>query len=110
MSQPVTPPSAPPPPSPPAAARDSEWPLRKLSGRGHNRCAPSGPTKADPHDRALRHGHATMAALAILKPKLVPGARLVKNDSLSFCLSFASSGFGFATFAVHPVGAETSFT
>jgi len=26
-----------------------------------------------------------MAALAILKPKLVPGERLVKNDSESFC-------------------------
>ena len=28
-----------------------------------------------------------IAALAILKPKLVPGERLVKNDSVSFCLS-----------------------
>jgi len=51
-----------------------------------------------------------MAALAILNPKLVPGERFVKNDSESFCLSFASSGFGLATFAEHPDGAETRLT
>jgi hypothetical protein len=51
-----------------------------------------------------------MAALAILNPKLVPGARLVKKDSVSFCLSLAASGLGLATVTTHPDGAETSFT
>ena len=35
-----------------------------------------------------------MALLAILKPKLVPGERLVKKDSLSFVLVRVFEGFG----------------
>ena len=42
--------------------------------------------------------------LAILKPKFVPGERLVKKDSLSFVLSPSSSGFGLATEAEQPGG------
>ena len=51
-----------------------------------------------------------MALLAILKPKLVPGERLVKKDSLSFALSASSRGFGLATEAEQPGGGERSFT
>ena len=40
------------PAAPALAARDSKWPLRKLRRRGHDRRAPSGPSKADPYDRA----------------------------------------------------------
>ena len=49
-----------------------------------------------------------MARLAILKPKFAPGDRLLKKDSLSFCLSWPSSGFGLAIDAEQPDGAATS--
>ena len=101
MSQPVRPPSAPPPPSPPATANGRGGSCASARRR---RRGPSRESKADPFDCPIRHGHATMAALAILKPKLVPGERLVKNDSVSFCLSVSSIGLGLATVAAQPEG------
>ena len=47
-----------------------------------------------------------MTRLAILKPKFVPGAKLVKKDSVSFCWSWPSSGFGLAIEAEQPEGAD----
>src|SRR5271166_1942957 len=96
------------PPFAPAAAlaaADREGP-RRLRQRGRGPGEKGSQRQSDP----LRHGQAIIAALAILKPKLVPGERLVKNDSVSFCLSASSSGFGLATDAEQPAGAETSVT
>src|SRR5208282_3385591 len=58
----------------------------------------------------LRHGHATMALPAILKPKLVPGERLVKKDSVSFVLSAGSRAFALVTETEQPEGGETRVT
>src|ERR1700710_532022 len=54
------------------------------------------------------HGQAMMARLAILKPKLAPGASPLKKDSLSLAVSPASSGFGLATDSEQPAGALSS--
>ena len=54
--------------------------------------------------RRLVMGRRRSPCSAILKPKLAPGERLVKNDLLSFVLSGPSSGFGLATEAEHPGG------
>src|SRR6185437_12216701 len=98
------------PSAPALASGDGKRPPRKLGQSADGRSGPRRGAERGPEERALRHGQATMAALAILKPKLVPGARLVKKDSDSFCLSPASSGLGLATVAVHPGGAEMSVT
>src|SRR5271154_7365301 len=95
-------------PGPALAAGDRKWPRRILRQRGRDSCGPSRKSKADPPECPLCHGHAMIAALAILKPKLVPGERLVKNDSVNFCLSASSMGLGLATVASQPEGAETN--
>ena len=95
------------------AAADLEGPLRELGQgrRGEAASSAKGQERAPkPGGRAGRedHGQATITRLAILKPKFVPGARLVKNNSVSFCLSSATSGFGLAMEAEQPEGAESS--
>src|ERR1700736_957959 len=54
------------------------------------------------------HGQAMMARLAILKPKLDPGANPLKKDSLSLAVSSAAKGFGLATDSEQPTGALSS--
>ena len=92
MSQPVTPPSAPPPPSPPPTEKGRRPALRqrRRGGRETRRRRRYATGLA----KTLRHGHAMMALLAILKPKLVPGERLVKKDLVSFVLSAVFEGLG----------------
>ena len=93
------------------AAADRERPGRGLSHRRRGRSEPDGGCGQEGRIcPRLRHGQAMMALLAILNPKLDPGERLVKKDSSSFFLSPSSRGFGFATEAEQPAGAETSVT
>ena len=93
------------------AAADRERPGRGLR---HSRRGGSEPDSGCGQEGLiclrLRHGHAMMALLAILNPKLDPGDRLVKKDLSSFFLSPSSRGFGFATEAEQPAGDETSVT
>ena len=53
----------------------------------------------------LVNGHAQIdqTGAAILKPKLVPGDRLVKNDLVSFVLSAGSRDFALVTETEQPV-------
>ena len=69
------------------AAAHRKRPTGELRDRSRDRRRHGRQSHADSSDYPLGHGHATMAALAILNPKLVPGVRLVKKDSVNFCLS-----------------------
>ena len=94
-------------PSAALAAADGER-ARRLRQRRRGAGGKGGAGQTQRSCKGLRHGHATIAVPAILKPKFVPGERLVKNDSLSFVLSPWSSGFGLVTEAEQPGGGETS--
>src|SRR5208282_758570 len=96
-------------PAAPLAAADRER-ARLLRQRRRAPGEKGGGSQTQWFCERLRHGHATMALPAILKPKLVPGERLVKKDSVSFVLSAGSRAFALVTETEQPEGGETRVT